>query len=103
MTTLTPEVNFFMNWNSIHLRKSRIEIKPNKILTSEEHILPSILPNGKYSPRVIKDVITGSNQNDLSRGSHGDDCLLGGGGKDKILGSQGNDVLDGGSGNERIN
>ena len=74
-----------------------------KILTSEEYILPSILPNGKYSPRVIKDVITGSNQNDLLRGSHGDDYLLGGGGKDKILGSQGNDVLDGGSGNDRIN
>ena len=74
-----------------------------KILTSEEYTLPSTLPNGKYSPRVIKDVITGTNQNDLLKGSQGDDYLLGGGGKDKILGSQGNDILDGGGGNDRIN
>ena len=73
-----------------------------KILTSGEYVLPSTLPNGKYSPRVIKDVITGSNQKDKLKGSPGDDYLLGGEGRDTIMGSKGNDILDGGIGNDQV-
>ena len=95
---------FFHEWELNTLKKIKDRDKAlYKILTSEEYTLPSILTNGKYSPRVIKDVITGSKQNDLIEGSQGDDYLLVGGDKDKVLGSQGNDVLDGGSGNDKIN
>ena len=95
---------FFHEWELNTLKKIKDRDKAlYKILTSEEYTLHSILINGKYSPRVIKDVITGGKQNDLIEGSQGDDYLLGGGDKDKILGSQGNDVLDGGSGNDKIN
>ena len=72
------------------------------ILTSGEYSLPSVLPDGQYSPKIIKDVITGGGQSDALRGSKGDDYLIGGGGKDKISGLKGDDILDGGNGNDKI-
>ena len=73
-----------------------------EILTSGEYSLPSVLPDGQYSPKIIKDVITGGGQSDALRGSKGDDYLIGGGGKDKISGLKGDDILDGGNGNDKI-
>ena len=94
---------FFDEWELNTPEKIRERDKAlYKILTSEEYVLPSVLPEGKYHPNTIKEIITGSNQNDVLKGSKGNDYLIGGGGQDKIIGSKGDDILDGGDGNDKI-
>ena len=94
---------FFDEWELNTPQKIKRRDKAlHKILTSGEYVLPSTLPNGQYSPRIIKDVITGSTKKDNLKGSWGDDYLLGGEGRDTIMGSNGNDILDGGPGNDQI-
>lgn len=59
----------------------------------------------------VRDVLNGTNQNDIIVGyggddqiqaGRGDDCIAGNGGDDHITGAQGNDVIDGGAGDDRI-
>lgn len=49
------------------------------------------------------DLIFGFEGNDVINGSNGDDCIVGGPGNDILHGSNGNDVILGGEGDDRIN
>ena len=94
---------FFNEWELNTPEKIKNRDKSlHKILTSKEYILPAKLPSGNYSPKVIKDVITGSNRRDALKGSKGNDYLIGGAGNDKISGMKGDDILDGGMGNDKL-
>ena len=94
---------FFNEWelNTPEKIKSR-DKNLHKILTSKEYTLPTKLPSGKYTPQVIKDVMTGSNKRDIMKGSKSNDYLIGGAGNDKISGMKGDDILNGGAGNDKL-
>jgi hypothetical protein len=95
---------FFNEWELNTPKKIRSRDKAlQKILTSKEYALPSRLPSGEYSQKTVRDIITGSNRNDVLRGSTSDDYLIGGEGNDKINGGKGDDIINGGSGNDKIN
>ena len=95
---------FFNEWelNTPEKIKSRDKAL-QKILTSKDYALPSRLPSGEYSQKVVRDIITGSNRSDVLRGSTSDDYLIGGEGNDKINGGKGDDIINGGAGNDKIN
>ena len=95
---------FFNEWelNTPEKIKSRDKAL-QKILTSKDYALPSRLPSGEYSQKVVRDIITGSNRSDVLRGSTSDDYLIGGEGNDKINGGKGDDIINGGAGNDNIN
>ena len=95
---------FFNEWelNTPEKIKSRDKAL-QKVLTSKDYELPSRLPSGEYSKKIVRDIITGSNRSDVLRGSTSDDYLIGGEGNDKINGGKGDDIINGGVGNDKIN